>query len=65
MAGIRRFEIVSAVALLTQPSSPGLTGGSSTPRLFASITSALEYWIAAGACHRAALCADPLAGDDG
>jgi hypothetical protein len=46
MAAIRRFEIVSAMALPTQPSSSGLIGGSSTPRPFASITSALEYWIA-------------------
>jgi hypothetical protein len=44
------------------PSSPGVTGRSRTPRRLGSISSALEYWIPAGACHRAALGADPVAG---
>jgi hypothetical protein len=46
----------------TPPSSSGLTGRSSNPRAFDSIASACDYWMPAGACHRAALRADPVAG---
>jgi hypothetical protein len=47
---------------LTPPSSSGLTGRSSIPRAFDSITNACDYWMPAGACHRAAHRADPVAG---
>jgi hypothetical protein len=43
------------------PSYPR-TRVSSTPRVLDSIAGVSEYWMPAGACHRAALCADPLAG---
>jgi hypothetical protein len=43
--------------LHTWPSSPGLTGGSSTPQFFDSIISALEYWIARSSRAMTVACA--------
>jgi hypothetical protein len=43
-------------------SSSGSSGRSSTPRAFDSIWYGGVYWMPAGACHRAARGADPLAG---
>jgi hypothetical protein len=47
------------------PSSSGSTGRSSIPRRSLSNGGACGYWIPAGACHRAARCADPVAGMTG
>jgi hypothetical protein len=45
-------------------SSPGLTGGSSTPRDFVSITDTSEYWIVRRSLSLGGHSADPLADDD-
>jgi hypothetical protein len=39
-----------------------LTGRSSNPRVIDSIVGVGDYWMPAGACHRAAHRADPVAG---
>jgi hypothetical protein len=46
----------------TLRSSSGLTGRSSNTSGFDSISGAGDYWMPAGACHRAAHGADPVAG---
>jgi len=46
--------VVTKQRLQILPSSSGLTGRSSIPRAFASISNVRDYWIPAGACHRAA-----------
>jgi hypothetical protein len=45
-----------------RPSSSGSTGRSGMPRAFDSIWYGGVYWMPAGARHRAARRADPLAG---
>jgi hypothetical protein len=46
--GLRRDDMVCGrCSQQIQPSSPGLTGRSSTPRLLVSISGSLEYWIPA------------------
>jgi hypothetical protein len=47
----RRLDAVVAMTTMTMlhplPSSPGLTGGSSTPRVLDSIAGVSEYWMPA------------------
>ena len=47
---------IRASGARSQPSSPGLTGRSSTPRLIGSISASLEYWIPAFAGMTISVC---------
>jgi hypothetical protein len=53
-----------AASIFKQLSSSGLTGRSSTLRLRGSSRRLWNTGSPAGACHRAARCAGPVAGDD-
>jgi len=62
----RGFELGSGgtAPLRSRLSSPRVRG-SSTPRVFDSITGASEYWVARWSLSSGGHSADPVAGDDG
>ena len=50
-SGTELFDLAASHSVVI----PREGGGSSTPRPIDSITDVSEYWVAAGACHRAAI----------